>query len=41
MNPGLPEDLAVVVDRALAKDPALRYPSCAAFAQALSPFLAP
>lgn len=41
VNPALPEDLAVVVDRALAKDPALRYPSCAAFAEALSPFLAP
>src|SRR5690606_74283 len=36
LRPGVPQRVAAIVDRALAKDPARRYPSAAAFAEALA-----
>jgi serine/threonine-protein kinase len=37
-RPDLPEDLAQVIHRALARDPAERFPDVAAFREALAPF---
>ena len=37
-RPDLPEDLAVAIHRALAKDSAKRYPDVVAFRAALKPF---
>ncbi len=37
-NPGIPEALAAIIERAMARDPAARYPSAADLDAALAPF---
>jgi len=38
VDPSIPEELEVVIQQAMARDPRARFPSAAAFAEALAPF---